>query len=52
MAPYGSKSTFDGADFDPFVGARLFVCSTKEIRVYGTKQRRLGDELEVLETRT
>ena len=29
MAPYGSKSTFDGADFDPNSGARLFVFSKK-----------------------
>jgi len=29
MAPYCSKSTFDGGDFDPNSGARLFVFSKK-----------------------
>ena len=39
LAPDGSKSTFDGADFDPNSGARLFVFSKNGCRVSGTKKK-------------
>ena len=51
MAPYGSKSTFDKTDLDPFSGARLFVYFQKMNLGFLGHKRRIGDELEVLETR-
>ena len=51
MAQYGSKSTFDGADFDPFSGARLFAFPQKTDLGFLGQKRRIGDELEVLKTR-